>query len=377
MAKFVIALAFIFGGCGLYVLVQRDWRALRALISPVGWLIFLALALPWPIAIYHRFPGIVGGWIFDNVDRFAGELNHDKRNAFYYLYIIPAIVMPWTLWLVPGAVAGAKQGLWRQKTWRFLACWVLAGLTLLSMSAFKHKHYAIPILPPLSIIAGWFLANWVGRPGSFRMPALPAVAAIVLGAAAGVAVLWVRHMPFAREATVIAVLGAAALAVFAVAHAANKPTAALAGLFATIWIGAVGVQTTIIDHFDSYRGSAEFARRVAGRVPAAARLHLAGVDTVQELYYLPLPMTRYEKLAGFHSVVRQAGGGEYYVITPCGNVPALQQLGTFAEVERFYRPKSASDTAPPANSPDLRVFGILTVPAQATSSSSPQGRGPG
>jgi 4-amino-4-deoxy-L-arabinose transferase-like glycosyltransferase len=115
MAKFVIALAFIFGGCGLYILVQRDWRALRALISPVGWLIFLALALPWPIAIYHRFPGIVGGWIFDNVDRFSGELNHDKRNGFYYLYMIPAIVMPWTLWLAPGIVEGARQGLWRQK----------------------------------------------------------------------------------------------------------------------------------------------------------------------------------------------------------------------------------------------------------------------
>jgi 4-amino-4-deoxy-L-arabinose transferase-like glycosyltransferase len=362
MAKFVIALAFIFGGCGLYVLVQRDWRALRALISPVGWLIFLALALPWPTAIYHRFPGIVGGWIFDNVDRFSGEFNHNKRNAFYYLYIIPAIVMPWTLWLVPGIVAGAKQGLWRQKGWRFLQCWVLAGLALLSMSVFKHKHYAIPILPPLSIIAGWYLANWVGRPGGFRLPALPAVGLIVLGASAGVAVVWIKHMPFAREATVIALLGAAALAVFAVAHAGNRPTLALAGLFATIWIGAVGVQTTIMDHFDSYRGSAEFAGRVAQRVPAGTRLHLPDVDTVQELYYLPLPMTRYEKLAEFQAVVRRGGQSEYYVITPCHDVPELRRMGTFAEVERFFRRKNDKDMAP-ANAQDLRVFGILTVSA--------------
>lgn len=366
MAKFVIALAFIFGGCGLYILVQRDWRALRALVSPAGWLIFLALALPWPMAIYQRYPGIVGGWIFDNVDRFSGELNHDRRTTFYYLYMIPAIAMPWTLWLVPGAVAGAKQGLWRQKAWRFLLCWVLAGLALLSMSAFKHKHYAIPILPPLSIIAGWFLANWAGRPGSFRVPALPAVAGIILGAAAIVATLWIKHLPFAREGTAIALLGGATLAVFAVAHAKNKPTPALAGLLATLWIGAVGVQNGIIDHFDSYRSSAEFAHRVAQRVPAGARLHLADVDTVQEVYYLPLPMTRYEKFARFQNALRQGGPGEYYLITPCRNVPTLQQMGAFAEVERFYRRKSEKDAPPPPNSPDLRVFGILTVPAQAT-----------
>ena len=90
------------------------------------------------------------------INRFANgkAMNTDGREpAYYYLYVVPLFMMPWTPWVVVGLVRGSSLGERPRAFWTFLACWFAAGLLFLSCSAFKHKHYAIPLLTPLSVYA--------------------------------------------------------------------------------------------------------------------------------------------------------------------------------------------------------------------------------
>ena len=59
MTKFLIGPAFILSGCAAYIILARDWPALRFLASPMGWIIAAVLILAWPIAAYQQYPVIV------------------------------------------------------------------------------------------------------------------------------------------------------------------------------------------------------------------------------------------------------------------------------------------------------------------------------
>jgi len=86
--------------------LRRLWR--RLVFSGTGWLIFMAVVLPWYLAVEHRYPGFI-------LDQLGNEqanmlvsrrwpLDGDHLSFLNFWLEQLAVFFPWTL-LVPGAVA--------------------------------------------------------------------------------------------------------------------------------------------------------------------------------------------------------------------------------------------------------------------------------
>jgi hypothetical protein len=88
------------------------------------------------------------------------------RPFYFYLPLFPIALLPWAL----------SFELWRGKPWtrlfggvgipaqdlrvvRFLAVWCLAMLIVFSLISGKQPHYLVPMLPPLILLFGYFMAT--------------------------------------------------------------------------------------------------------------------------------------------------------------------------------------------------------------------------
>lgn len=298
LTKGPLGLALVFPPVVVFALWQGQPRLLGFLVSPLGWLLFAGVALSWPIMAYLDNPTIGRDWVMHNLDRFRGRMDDGgaggRKPPLFYFYIIPSLVLPWTVPLLFAAIRGARQGRWTTPAFRFAASWFLPGLAILCLSVWKHKHYAIPILPPLS----WLAAHGVwthliarqGKPGPvYGWPILAAVWLGLGGAVVPVALLARRGGPAIGGLLVTAALG---LTVFWHLARQRRLNVQLVALFATLWLVGVGVQLGVMPAHDSYRAVTEFAHRTNARVPDQVPVHLLGMPVHQVAFYLDPPLVR-------------------------------------------------------------------------------------
>jgi 4-amino-4-deoxy-L-arabinose transferase-like glycosyltransferase len=140
-----------------------SWLASGALWLTVP--VFLAIALPWFVAIQIRRPEFFSFYLWkEHLNRAAGS---EHPHAFYfYVPILFAGFLPWT----PLAVAAAKS--WcraaRESTpdaavVRFLLVWAAVVFVVFSVSVGKLATYILPVLCPLAILVGRTLAERATR----------------------------------------------------------------------------------------------------------------------------------------------------------------------------------------------------------------------
>lgn len=140
----------------LFALVQRTPApVIRVLLTPAI-VISLVVGFGWYVAVSLNLGSeAVSAWSTNYLERFMGDYHLETHGPLFYCYTIPWLILPWSIALVIGA-----RRLWRNARVRssafdrYLWCWFVAGFGLLTVAAFRSKHYAIPILPPLSIFAG-------------------------------------------------------------------------------------------------------------------------------------------------------------------------------------------------------------------------------
>jgi 4-amino-4-deoxy-L-arabinose transferase-like glycosyltransferase len=128
----------------------------RAAFNPLGWLIFLAVAGPWYLAIYlDDGPGFFASFFLKhNAGRFGGALHGHSGSLFYYFIVLPLILLPFTGWflrLLPGLVLGWRRAL-ADPLDRFLWLWFLAVFVFFSFSGTKLPHYMLYGATPLFIL---------------------------------------------------------------------------------------------------------------------------------------------------------------------------------------------------------------------------------
>ena len=152
----VLAVASIF---------QRTLRPLcrRVFFSGTGWLIFLALVLPWYLAVEHRYPGFI-------LDQLGNEqanmlvsrrwpVDGDHLSFLNFWLEQSAVLFPWTL-LIPGAVAVSIRVL---RDIRRLSSGTLLLLLLFSIYAVSisfanlQDYYLLICFPVLAIWLAWSL----------------------------------------------------------------------------------------------------------------------------------------------------------------------------------------------------------------------------
>ena len=136
----------ILAPCLAFLILKRDRLAWRRMISWSGFAIGVAIALAWPITIASRHPGAGELWYAELVKRAFGETQYNQP-WWYYLTTVPWQLLPWTLVLLL-AVRPSLERARRDSNSpdRFLWCWGMVPIALLSLTQSKHHHYIISCL---------------------------------------------------------------------------------------------------------------------------------------------------------------------------------------------------------------------------------------
>ena len=85
----------------LFVAVKRDWRAIPRTLWIPGIVLYLAVMLPWYIAVQLRNPEFFRVFILEhNLARFSQDVYHHRQPFWFYLPVFLLAMMPWTIVLV-------------------------------------------------------------------------------------------------------------------------------------------------------------------------------------------------------------------------------------------------------------------------------------
>ena len=166
-----LALAIIFA----FIALRREWSLLRRTIWVPGILLYLAMVLPWYIAVTRRNPQFLRVFFLEhNLERFATNLYEHQQPGWFYLMVMLLALTPWTVIAMRALVDAAIESVneWRARLaknryvsharWgdafpEFLVLWALFPIVFFSLSRSKLPGYILPSIPPLTILTGDYL----------------------------------------------------------------------------------------------------------------------------------------------------------------------------------------------------------------------------
>ena len=166
---------------GSHVLLTRQWRLVRACLSPVALLLFVVVAMPWHLAIWldqgQRFVDVY--LLNHNLQRFTSTIHNHPGAPWYYVPVILVGLFPWTGFVLP-ALATARQDRSRAETW--MLSWLALPFLFFSLAGSKLPGYVLPCLPPLAILMGRACHALILRDAARSWPRVVATIGLALGA---------------------------------------------------------------------------------------------------------------------------------------------------------------------------------------------------
>ncbi|MFT3736969.1 MAG: glycosyltransferase family 39 protein [Rhodocyclaceae bacterium] len=151
----------------------RDW--LRSVFDWQGWLILLAITVPWYAAALaiHGQAFIDGFLLKHNVERFSGSMEGHSGSIFYYVAIVPVLLLPWLTWLLR-SVRDIRSD-FSDPLRRFLWIWSIFVIAFFSLSGTKLPHYALYGCTPLFALMALNIDKLGTSTRSVRLAVLPAI----------------------------------------------------------------------------------------------------------------------------------------------------------------------------------------------------------
>lgn len=128
----------------------RDWVA--AVFAPLGWLVFIAVAGPWYLAIYiDDGPGFFRSFFLEhNLGRYGGVKHGHAGFPGYYFVMLPVVLLPFTGWFL--RLLPMARALWADPLDRFLLLWFGFVFLTFSFSDTKLPHYMVYGITPLFLL---------------------------------------------------------------------------------------------------------------------------------------------------------------------------------------------------------------------------------
>jgi 4-amino-4-deoxy-L-arabinose transferase-like glycosyltransferase len=183
---------------GFYLVTSGRWSLLRRARVLTGACLYLAVGMPWYIAILGR----LGNEFFDRfvvhdiINRTLAGVHGDTGSLRYFIWQLGYAMFPWT-GLVPVALLGWRQIVPKTATpeQRAIAtmgaCWFILAFSLFSAMITKFHHYIFPAVPGAAVMVGLLLDRMLGKTSLSRVanPAAPialtfvGVASMVVGIA--------------------------------------------------------------------------------------------------------------------------------------------------------------------------------------------------
>ena len=165
-----------------FMALRREWNLLRRTVWLPGVLLYLAMVLPWYIAVQRKNPTFVRSFFLEhNLERFATNRYQHHQPFWYYAAVLGLGLMPWCVLAGRALVDAVAESIaeWRARRNpqrylahmragdafpEFLVLWALFPIVFFSFSGSKLPGYILPSIPPLTILTGDYL-NRIRRQG--------------------------------------------------------------------------------------------------------------------------------------------------------------------------------------------------------------------
>lgn len=148
-----------------FTALRREPRLLLRTLWPFGILLYLAVALPWFIAVQQANPEFFRVFILEhNVARFATDLYRHKQPFWYYLPVALIGLVPWVVFIVAAVIDAVRD--WRYSVGEppgredlrtFLTLWLLLPILFFTFSQSKLPGYILPAMPAGTILLADFI----------------------------------------------------------------------------------------------------------------------------------------------------------------------------------------------------------------------------
>jgi 4-amino-4-deoxy-L-arabinose transferase-like glycosyltransferase len=141
----------------VFLALKRDWRSLVRTLWIPGILVYLAVMLPWYVAVQFCNPDFFRTFILEhNLARFSQDVYHHRQPFWFYIPVFLLAMMPWTVVLMV-AIGDRLRGIWsngkenfskRENSWpTFLLIWMFIPIVFFSASQSKLPGYILPAVP--------------------------------------------------------------------------------------------------------------------------------------------------------------------------------------------------------------------------------------
>ncbi len=363
----LVGAAVVFAPIGVYLLLPEGWtprwsrrwqfdlhwsrddcQKIRRYLWLWGIVIFLALTAFWPYMIYRRYPDTLHNWLFD----YSGTEQYDEK-PWYYLLQLPGVFIPWTPAVFVGMWMLAPK--WKENRTRFLWCWAVVPIIVLSIPHRKHHHYLVPSLAPWAVFGAVGLqqiGKWlVEMPAKYRKTWLGILLHAIPGALT--ILLWHKHIPGPMGMIcALAAIWIVCVLIFYRGLQFQRPVylliAMLTGLSTAYCWGQVYMLEDI--HYDT-----EFLLRANNEVPHDVPLFINGdlggehgphgeMDFFRNQFYSRADAQLLHNLTFLRD--ERIKSPIVYVITRASDEPQLEDYGTVDPVaasERTRRERSPAD----------------------------------
>jgi 4-amino-4-deoxy-L-arabinose transferase-like glycosyltransferase len=342
-----------------YALLRREPKLVARTLWLPGIALFLAVALPWFVLVQLRNPEFFRVFVVEhNMARFATNLYRHKQPFWYYLPVLLAGTLPWTVyWLAtmwdglrslwqrnaassasemraaPCALEGERATTSLQIV-QFLLVWVVVVVGFFSVSQSKLPGYILPALPACTMLAALYVHRRAGARPNFTL--------------------------FTLHAALLATLVAAVLLVpYAIARSSNAPritagvlaAVVFAGVSWTVWRRGLGMlrfttlaplivllafllrpAAPVLDAKFSYRLAAAALDRIDNRTSQVAIYKLPRQVGYGLAYYRGRPVAWYDP--NYIDQPRGVPSGDHMVVAPPGMEDPIATLAGGRRVSR-------------------------------------------
>ncbi|RXS97339.1 glycosyltransferase family 39 protein [Silvibacterium dinghuense] len=215
-----------------FAALRREWSILRRTIWWPGVVLYLAMVLPWFIAVQKRNPSFFRTFFLQhNLERFATDRYQHQQYFWYYLPILLLSITPWAVPAIAALIDAIRGSIaeWRARRVKghymgsfragdafpeFLVLWALIPIFFFSFSQSKLPGYILPSIPPLTILTGDYL-NRVRERG--LKPWILVLHALLVGVLTAFVVLLPLHLQHPEEMPPVSAIVAGAMTAFAAA----------------------------------------------------------------------------------------------------------------------------------------------------------------
>jgi 4-amino-4-deoxy-L-arabinose transferase-like glycosyltransferase len=200
--------------------VGRAWiRAAAALRPVLGFVVVVAVAGPWYVAVQRASGGAFGADFIGvhHIKRFLEPIEGHSGPLFYYVPAFLIGMFPWSMFAIPTALDAAARvrapGPARAGA-MLLVIWLATWIGVFSIAQTKLPNYILPAYPAASLLVATFLVGWLTQPvpSSRRWMQVALVLLIGIGGATAAGCLAVPHLRFGARGLLEAATAAPELA---------------------------------------------------------------------------------------------------------------------------------------------------------------------